>query len=76
MSQTDPEDPYSEDVMLIKVACGREDFTQLKPQVIEAIKRGQEVSPKVEWVPPDHYVDTLKSYKFKRFKDLRKRQVK
>ena len=76
MSQTDPEDPYSEDVMLIKLACDQEDFTRLKLQVIEAIKRGQEVSPQVEWVPPDHYVDTLKSYKFKRFKDLRKRQVK
>ncbi len=76
VSQTDPADPYSEDVLLIKLACARERYEHLAPQVTSAVRGSQEVSPGTEWVDPDHYTDTLRDYKFKRFKDLRSRQVK
>ncbi len=74
VTQTDPDDPYSEDVMVIRVACGEERYGSIREEVTEAVRRSQEVSPVLEWVPPDHYAETLGSYKFKRFRDLRKRQ--
>ncbi len=74
ITQTDPDDPYSEDLMLIRVACRKEDYAALGREVQKAVRGSQEVSPRVEWVPPDYYAGTLKDYKFKRFKDLRNRQ--
>ena len=76
INQTDPQDPYSEDVMLIKAACIEKAYKRIKQQVIETVRRSQEVSPQVEWVSPDYYRETMKEYKFKRFRDLRKRQAK
>jgi len=76
INQTDPQDPYSEDVMLIKVACIEQEYSRIKQQVIETIRRSQEVSPQVDRVSPDYYRETMKDYKFKRFRDLRKRQAK
>jgi len=74
VTQTDPEDPYSEDVLVVRIACGKEDYGSIAEEVAGAVRGSQEVSPVLEWVPPDHYSETLGSYKFKRFRDLRERQ--
>jgi len=73
LTQADPSDELSEDVLLIKVACEGEIGTGLAEKVAEEVRRSQEVTPKVELVPADHYAGILKGYKFKRFRDLRKR---
>jgi phenylacetate-coenzyme A ligase PaaK-like adenylate-forming protein len=73
LTQADPSDEFSEDLLLIRVACGGESETGLAEKVAEEIRRAQEVTPKVELVPADHYAGILNGYKFKRFKDLRKR---
>lgn len=73
LTQTDPTDPFSEDVMLIKTACPQDVFSSLSGRIREAVRRNQEVTPEVEWVSADHFADRQMSYKFKRFKDERVR---
>jgi phenylacetate-coenzyme A ligase PaaK-like adenylate-forming protein len=73
LTQADPSDEFSEDVLLIKVACEGEAKAELAEKVAEEVRRSQEVTPKVELVPADHYTGILKGYKFKRFRDVRKR---
>jgi len=73
LTQVDPSDVLSEDVLLIKVACEGEANPGLAERVAEEVRRSQEVTPKVELVPADHYTGILKGYKFKRFRDIRKR---
>lgn len=74
--RSDPNDPFSEDVLFIKVACAKEDFDSVETQVKEAVRRNLEVTPVVEWVSPDTYTEALRDYKFKRFKDNRARPSK
>jgi phenylacetate-coenzyme A ligase PaaK-like adenylate-forming protein len=73
LTQADPSDEFSEDVLLIKVACEGEAKAELAEKVAEEVRRSQEVTPRVELVPADHYTGILKGYKFKRFRDVRKR---
>ena len=71
--QVDPEDPYSEDCLRIRTACLPEQRALLEPAIVEAVRRTQEVTPVVEFVELDHYKEALADYKFKRFRDERKR---
>lgn len=73
LTQTDPADPFSEDVMLVKTACPRARFHSISTEIRESTRRSQEVTPEVEWVPLEHFADTQMNYKFKRFKDERVR---
>jgi phenylacetate-coenzyme A ligase PaaK-like adenylate-forming protein len=68
-----PSDPFSEDVLLIRVACEMDRRSDLQDSVPRAVRRSQEVTPKIEFVPLDRYAGILKDYKFKRFKDERQR---
>jgi len=68
-----PSDPFSEDVLLIRVACQAERRNDLQASVPQAVRRSQEVTPKIEFVPLDRYAGILQDYKFKRFKDERQR---
>lgn len=74
LTQTDPKDPFSEDVMLVKTACAQERFPSVSNEVRESVRRSQEVTPEVKWVPPDYYAEAQMNYKFKRFKDERVRR--
>jgi phenylacetate-CoA ligase len=71
VTKTDPSDPFSEDVLLVRVACEANQQADLSEKVPEAVRRSQEVTPKIEFVPVDHYAGDLKAYKFKRFRDER-----
>lgn len=73
LTQKDPTDPFSEDVMRIKIACAQHVFSSISDQIREAVRRNQEVTPEVEWVPLEHFADRQMNYKFKRFKDERVR---
>jgi len=73
LTQTDPTDPFSEDVMRIKTTCPQHIFSSISDQIREAVRRNQEVTPEVQWVPLEHFADTQMNYKFKRFKDERVR---
>jgi hypothetical protein len=59
--------------MLVKAACPKDGFSSISKQIREAVRRSQEVTPDVEWVPIEHFADTQMNYKFKRFKDERVR---
>ena len=72
--KTDPSDQFSEDVLLVRIACEEIQQAGLSEKVPEAVRRSQEVTPKLEFVPADHYAGILKDYKFKRFKDERERR--
>ena len=74
VTQIDPSDPFSEDVLLIRVACEENHQPGLRKEVPDAVRRAQEVTPKIEFVPADHYAGILKDYKFKRFRDERQRE--
>ena len=69
--KTNPSDQFSEDVLLLRLACEENQEAGLSEKVPEAVRRSQEVTPKLEFVPVDHYSGILKDYKFKRFKDER-----
>jgi phenylacetate-CoA ligase len=71
VTKTDPSDQFSEDVLLVRIACEANQQAGLCEKVPEAVRRSQEVTPKIEFVPVDHYAGILKGYKFKRFKDER-----
>lgn len=73
VTQTDKNDPYSEDLLIIRIACEDDRTRGLARKVTEVVHRTQEVTPRVEFVPLDYYKDALKNYKFKRFKDERQR---
>jgi len=66
-----PSDQFSEDVLLIRLACEKNQRQDLLGRVPEAVRRSQEVTPEIEFVPLDRYAGILKDYKFKRFKDER-----
>ena len=72
--KTDPSDQFSEDVLLVRIACEEIQQAGLSEKVPEAVRRSQEVTPKLEFVPADHYAGILKDYKFKRFRDERERR--
>lgn len=44
------------------------------PLVRESVKRSQEVTPEVEWVPTEYYAEAQMNNKFKRFRDERVRR--
>ena len=73
VTQTDPKDPFSEDQLVVKVACEDRLQNSLAEEVRREVHRTQEVTPRVECVPIDYYKDALTSYKFKRFRDERQR---
>jgi phenylacetate-coenzyme A ligase PaaK-like adenylate-forming protein len=66
-----PTDPFSEDVLLVRIACDERQRQDLLDSVPEAVRRSQEVTPQIEFVPADRYRGILKDYKFKRFRDER-----
>jgi hypothetical protein len=59
--------------MLIRTACAEADFPRIREEVTGSVKASQEVSPLVERVAADHYAETMGDYKFKRFRDIRRR---
>ena len=73
LTQTDPTDPFSEDIVLIKTTCPQDAFSSISAKIREAVRRNQEVTPEVEWVPLEHFAERQMNYKFKRFKDERVR---
>jgi len=73
-TQTDPSDPFSEDALLVRIACEEEAKSKLATKVPEDVRRIAEVTPKIEFVPVNYYAGTLKDYKFKRFRDERVRE--
>jgi hypothetical protein len=73
LTQRDPTDPFSEDVMRIRATCPQEAFPSISGLIREQVRRNQEVTPEVEWVPLEHFADRQMNYKFKRFMDERVR---
>lgn len=71
VTKADPSDQFSEDVLLLRIACAANQQGRLFEKVPEAVRRSQEVTPKIEFVAVDQYAGILKDYKFKRFKDER-----
>ena len=67
-------DPFSEDVILIRIACEENQRAKLSENVPEVVRRTLEVTPKIEFVPVEHYAGILKNYKFKKFRDDRQQQ--
>ena len=74
VTKIDLSDPFSEDVVLIRVACEENQKAELSGIIPEAVRRTLEVTPEVEFVPVDHYAGILKNYKFKKFRDDRQQQ--
>ena len=74
VGKIDPSDPFSEDIIRVRAACEDRDQDELSRVIPETVRRTLEVTPKVEFVPVDHYAGILKNYKFKRFRDERPAQ--
>jgi phenylacetate-coenzyme A ligase PaaK-like adenylate-forming protein len=67
----DSDDRYSTDTLLIRLACNEEKRDQLAVHVRSAVLRVTEVTPRLEFLPPDGFMDKVLQYKFSRFVDER-----
>ena len=71
VTKADPADPYSTDVLHIRIACAPEERDTLAARVRERVSSAIEITPQVECVDRDRLVGDDASYKFKRFVDHR-----
>ena len=68
----DPDDPYSTDRLLIRLACKDENRQLLAEQVKSAVLRVTEIKPQLEFVSSERFTEEVMQYKFRRFVDERK----
>jgi len=71
ISREDVADRLSPDRLVVKLACAREDRSHLEKSVVAIVKRTAEITPVVEFLPPDGLLEIARDYKFKRFVDER-----
>lgn len=65
-------DPFSQDVLLVRVACAESARKRLAEEVPRLVRQAAEVTPSVEFLPEDGFAEIAGGYKFSRFADERK----
>lgn len=71
LAKADRSDPYSPDVLLVRAAAAEAHRPTLEPEIERRARAVGEVTVDVEFVPPDHFVERLQEYKFRRVVDER-----
>ena len=67
----DPADRLSPEALLVRLACGPDGAETLGREVVGLVRQAVEITPKVEFLPPDGLSEILTGYKFRRFVDER-----
>jgi phenylacetate-coenzyme A ligase PaaK-like adenylate-forming protein len=64
-------DPYSGDMLTVRVAAADQDRARLFAEVVSTITHSVEITPQVEFLPKDGFAEIAGGYKFNRFVDER-----
>ena len=71
VSRSNPDDPFSMDQLVLRIAAPSESRKKLAEMIPETIRRVIEITPRIEFVSRDRIVGDDAQYKFKRFVDAR-----
>lgn len=71
IGREDSKDPYSGDMLLVRVATADQDWDRLRAEVVSIVTNSVEITPRVEFLPADGFAEIAGGYKFKRFVDER-----
>jgi phenylacetate-coenzyme A ligase PaaK-like adenylate-forming protein len=71
IGREDAADPYSGDMLLVRVAAADEDRDRLRAEVISTVTHSVEITPQVEFLEADGFAEIAGGYKFKRYVDER-----
>ena len=71
LARQDPNDPYSMDEMIVRVASPRTDRDDLMSAVMEAAQRAARVRPRIEFATASDIYDPAKQAKAARLVDRR-----
>ena len=66
-----PADPLSADVLRVRAACAEPERARLRREIAATVRAETEISPEIEFLPPDGFGEIAGGYKFKRFVDAR-----
>ncbi len=69
IAREDPKDPYSSNTLLLRLACAEQHRQRVSDEVKEMIGRVAEITPMIEFLPPDGFSEIAGGYKFKRIVD-------
>ncbi len=64
-------DALSADVLRVRAACAADAQERLRREITAAVRAETEISPEIEFLPPDGFGEMAGGYKFKRFVDER-----
>ena len=73
LTTEDRSDPLSPDAVLIRLACAPKDRERVGHEAETLIRSAIDITPEVEFLPPDGFAEIAGSYKFKRAIDERSR---
>jgi phenylacetate-CoA ligase len=71
IGREDSKDPYSGDMLLVRVAAADRDRDRLRAEVVSTVTHSVEITPQVEFLPKDGFAEIAGGYKFNRFVDER-----
>ena len=71
VTREDPDDRLSPDAMIVRLACAADSRGKMRQMVEDRVRSSFEITPRVEFLPPDGFAEMLAGYKFRRFVDER-----
>ncbi len=75
VTKADPADPFSMDILVVRVACAPEARESIEPLVLSRVSRTIEITPRIEFTGRDQLVGDDGRYKFQHFVDRRPEAV-
>ena len=73
LTTEDRSDPFSQDAMILRVACAFEDQERVGQEAKAVVRSAVEITPEIEYLPADGFGEIAAGYKFKRVIDERGR---
>ena len=73
LTTEDRSDPLSPDAMLLRLACAARDQERVGREAASVVRSAIDITPEVEFLPPDGFPEIAGDYKFKRIIDERNR---
>ncbi len=71
LTTQDRSDPLSQDAFVLRIACSEQERARILFEATEILKNSAEITPEIEYLPPDAFEEIAGGYKFKRVIDER-----
>ena len=71
LTTQDRSDPLSQDAFVLRIACSEQERARILFEATEILKNSAEITPEIEYLPPDGFEEIAGGYKFKRVIDER-----